>query len=397
MLQILETGKALYVLAGICGLGILTRLITGRLYKRLLKESTNLGMTKNKRLKELRQRAENTYRMNQGMRDSGAWLEHQLNELRFMGITLTGWSTLSMQWTWLCLMAGAAAAFASYWYRLDTYYIVLYGCGAVMLAMLTMLFDLGAAGSRKEQLLSALQDYVENIMCPRLARNQSLDGSRDLSEGERGQRGTRRMLRGGRENRFGARNDNRADGTSLEADAGAERAGVTCAGTEINRTETNGAGIIDEHGAEHAAMAGGEIERLPVNPNDADRNGRNRKETGRGGRERGGLGRTGTDGVLSSESVINGGRGGGPQNGRKLTGRAAKRAAEAAAAAARTEIHIGPNDVPESCREVDYLKRSLEQIAAGREKSRAADENWLKDLGPEEVQLIGDILKQYLV
>ena len=50
----------------------------------------------------------------------------------------------------------------------------------------------------------------------------------------------------------------------------------------------------------------------------------------------------------------------------------------------------------ETVRDVDYLKRSLEQIAASREKSRAADENWLRDLKPEEVELIGDILKQYL-
>ena len=47
-------------------------------------------------------------------------------------------------------------------------------------------------------------------------------------------------------------------------------------------------------------------------------------------------------------------------------------------------------------RDVDYLKHSLEQIAASREKSRGLDENWLKDLKPEEVELIGDILKQYL-
>ena len=75
MLQLLETGKALYVLAGICVLGIMTRAITKRFYKRLIKESTNLALTKNKSLKELRQKAENTYRMNQGMSDSGAWLE----------------------------------------------------------------------------------------------------------------------------------------------------------------------------------------------------------------------------------------------------------------------------------------------------------------------------------
>ena len=81
MMQLLETGKALYVLAGLCLMGILTRGLTRRLYKGLLKESTNLTVTKNRTLKELKTRAENAYRVNQGMRDTGAWLEHQLNEM----------------------------------------------------------------------------------------------------------------------------------------------------------------------------------------------------------------------------------------------------------------------------------------------------------------------------
>ena len=170
MLQLLETGKALYVLAAICLLGIMTRGITRHLYKRLLKESTNLTLTKNKGLRELRQRAENTYRMNQGLRDCGAWVEHQLYDLKVMGMTLSGWSTLSMQWTWLCLLAGGAGAFLSYWYRLDTYYIVMYGGGAVLLSMFTMLFDNGMAGGWREQLVVALQDQLEHVMCPRLAR-----------------------------------------------------------------------------------------------------------------------------------------------------------------------------------------------------------------------------------
>ena len=46
---------------------------------------------------------------------------------------------------------------------------------------------------------------------------------------------------------------------------------------------------------------------------------------------------------------------------------------------------------------MDYLKRSLEQIAASREKAKDGDESWLKELGPDEVQIIGDILKEYLV
>ena len=73
MLQLLETGRALYALAALCVLGILTRMVTRHVYKRLLKESNDLSLTRNKSLKELRQRAENTYRVNQGLVDSGGW------------------------------------------------------------------------------------------------------------------------------------------------------------------------------------------------------------------------------------------------------------------------------------------------------------------------------------
>ena len=54
--------------------------------------------------------------------------------------------------------------------------------------------------------------------------------------------------------------------------------------------------------------------------------------------------------------------------------------------------------VPASRSDVDYLKHSLEQIAAGREKERGArhGEDWLKDLNPDELRLIGEILQEYL-
>ena len=56
------------------------------------------------------------------------------------------------------------------------------------------------------------------------------------------------------------------------------------------------------------------------------------------------------------------------------------------------------DDKPEekSRRDVDYLKNSLEQIAASRERSQA-DGEWIKDLSPDELELVGQILKQYLV
>lgn len=318
MLQLLETGKALYVLAAICLLGIMTRGITRHLYKRLLKESTNLTLTKNKGLRELRQRAENTYRMNQGLRDCGAWVEHQLYDLKVMGMTLSGWSTLSMQWTWLCLLAGGAGAFLSYWYRLDTYYIVMYGGGAVLLSMFTMLFDNGMAGGWREQLVVALQDQLENVMCPRLARNLPAEGGRGAEAADRP----------------GMRNVSRLS----------ERAGRLARG-----------GQMEQEGPEHQEMP--------------ERSGAAATAATAGAAGNGGPG-TGT-----------GGRKGGQRGGRRNQA---------------PDTTAGTGGAQENIRDVDYLKRSLEQIAASREKSRLLDENWLKDLKPEEVELIGDILKQYL-
>lgn len=325
MIGLLETGRALYVLAAVCLLGIVTRLATKNLYKRLLKESANMSLTKNKRLKEMKQKAENTYRMNQGMRDSGAWLEHQLNDMRFIGLTLNGWVNLSAQLTWLCLLLGGAGAFFSYWYRLDTYYIVMYGGGAVLMAMFTMLFDNGAISGRREQLMASLQDYMENVLCPRLAKSLPEDGAVDeaAETARNGSRGLTRL----------ADRAIRGQRTAAEPELRGGTAGMGSAGAGIAAASTAGAGIAG------SAVPG-----------------------------------TGGTGAGSGK--------------RASGGRLSRRDAANVTTAATAEAAGQPD--------VDYLKRSLEQIAASRERNRAGGENWLKDLKPEEVQLIGDILKEYL-
>ena len=51
MLQFLQTGRMLYVLGAICLLGIISKLVTSSLYKRLIKETGNMALTKNKNFK----------------------------------------------------------------------------------------------------------------------------------------------------------------------------------------------------------------------------------------------------------------------------------------------------------------------------------------------------------
>ena len=95
----------------------MVRLAAGSFYKRLIRESSNLALAKNRYLRALRQNAEDTYRINMGMNNTRVYLERQIYSLRFMGISLQGFENLGGQLTLLCFLAGGAAAFLSYWNR----------------------------------------------------------------------------------------------------------------------------------------------------------------------------------------------------------------------------------------------------------------------------------------
>ncbi len=314
MLEILQTGKALYVLAAFCGIGVITRWLTRNLYKRLIKESDNMTLTKNKCLRSFKQKTESTYQMNQGIPRIKPYLERQMYDFKYMGVTLHGWNIFANQMTLWCFLAGGGAAFASYWFRTDPYYIVLYGSVGIMAGLFTILVDHGAGISEKrQQLFAVLDNYLENTLIYRL------DQDRDEFDG--------------------------ISGPHLEP-----RENIR----SIYPAATRG-------GAENEAEPDKKSER---------RNARQR---------------------LKSERPEK------PVRNRVQSQQIEEYPDEMDAQLERGEKNVSQEAVG-SRRDVDYLKRSLEQIAASREKERSnrAGEDWLKDLNPEELKLIGEILQEYL-
>ena len=258
MLQFLETGKALYVLTAICLLGVLSRFTARGLYKRLIKETDNMTLTKNRFMRELKQKTENTYRLNQGIHNTQAYLEKQLYGYRFIGLSLNGWTSFASQMTLLCFLAGGAAAFGAYWF---------------------------------------LQDYLENSLFNRLSKET---------------------------------------------------------GAAINMMEDT---------ARETARSGSSKSIRPISrPERVDRAERVERATA----------------TKEPEEA--------PQPIKR----------ERASRTSRKELAPQQEpDVVNSRRDIDYLKRSLEQIAASREKNRS-EGDWVKALTPDEMQLVGDILKEYL-
>ncbi|WP_101876618.1 hypothetical protein [Lachnoclostridium edouardi] len=307
MQEFLTTGQALYVLAGICGLGVFCKWVTRILYKRLIKESKNVAMTKNKNLKMLKQRVESTYRTNSGIHNMSTYLEHQMTDFKFLGVTLTGWGNFSNQMTLLCFIAGGAASFLSYWYRSDSYYIILYGSMGILGGLFTMFVDSGVnLNEKRGQLLIALEDYMDNSLFFRPGKGRMVY-QEEASETARS--GSRETLR--------------------------ER---VYAGTEPNE---------EDNQEEFAGKEGREA--MKARTAAARRSSRRREAVRAAGKE------GGRDGSREMS--------GEPGLGREMEG--------------------------------DSLKHSLEQIAASRDKGKL-DQNWLKDLNPDEVRLIGEIIKEYL-
>ena len=148
MLEFLQTGKAIYVLAAVCLAGMLSKLAARNLYKRLIKETGNMMLTKNKWLRELRQKAEDTYYLNQGVANTQVFVEKQLYEAKMGMFTPEGWSELSNQMTALCFLLGGAAAFGAYWYRCDSYYIILYASMGMLTGIFNIMVDYGTGQCR---------------------------------------------------------------------------------------------------------------------------------------------------------------------------------------------------------------------------------------------------------
>ena len=67
LLEFLETGKVLYIMLAVSVLGILSKLLVNGRYKKLIKQSQNMGTAKDKYLKQWKVKFENTYRSNSGI------------------------------------------------------------------------------------------------------------------------------------------------------------------------------------------------------------------------------------------------------------------------------------------------------------------------------------------
>lgn len=337
MLEMLQTGKALYALAVIGAIGAASKFITRSLYKRLIRETDNMAMTKNRNLKALKQKLETICRLNQSIVNTEAYLERQMYGFRFMRISLNSWNNLSAQMTILGIMTGGAASFAAYWYRLDSYYVVLYASAGAFLGLALAFLDSSfSIGLKQQRLANALLEYTDNSVLVRAIRTGAgqeerfQDSARCLPLREAGTDELNEREAIIRENAV-------RDGLIQEAVAIPERRREA-----ENKTPLFTAKKLDRPTG---------LKRLK-----SERAGRGQK----------------TAAMIEEKNAL-------LQNKKEDS----------------KNVPSAQESSGEGLRDIDYLKHSLEQIAASRERSKHQEE-WTKNLNPEEMRALGELLRQYL-
>lgn len=314
MLQFLESGNGVYVVAAICILGILSKLMAHNFYRRAIKQADNMASTRNRFLKSFRQKTENTYWMNQEIYNARVYIERQMFGYRFLGVSLDAWDGFAGQAVLLSLIAGGIGAYFSYWYQLDSSYIVLYGAVAAMGALAVLFVDQSLKNNqRREQLVVCLQDYIENSM---------------------GRRAANRMEKEEKE----AAEQNNKDNVIVSMERGMLRTKADEEGEKVSAAEAK------------------------------------KEDNGRG------------------QSTRRGG----------FAGRRRARAAEQSLA--EEDMNAMENGRRSSVAEIENLRKSMEQAAAGKDKAldeqaaaRAqAGVDLTKILEPEQIRVLGEILKDYL-
>lgn len=179
MLQLLQNGTALYLLVAICVFGIVSKLIARNSYKRLIKETNTMAMSKNKYLRNLKQKAEDAYRVNQGIVNTQVYLEKQLFDTKVGAMTPQGWAGFSSQMTWMCLLGwrrpGVSFLLVPLRFLLHS---IVWNCGYHDGGFKCDCGKWSWSDAKRQQLFVSLQVYLENVLWHRM----ELEKAGELSE-----------------------------------------------------------------------------------------------------------------------------------------------------------------------------------------------------------------------
>lgn len=159
----------IYTFAGLCGLGLLLRLIVNLVYKSLVKESDRLGETKNKMLKHMKLKFTTCYKLKIGVNNVDTFVDKSVLKYRFCGVLLSTWDNLCGLILFLNLLIVPVITVFGVAFGCGQDQVLLTGAVGIFASAILILVDKSINLSSKKKILRLnLMDYLENFCKVRL-------------------------------------------------------------------------------------------------------------------------------------------------------------------------------------------------------------------------------------
>ena len=186
MLQYFENGMALYVMAVIFALGAVSKMVASHTYKRMIRQCDNLGSIKDGYLRQIRSKYESLYRLNDGIKNCGVFVEKQVNGYRILRIPIQRWENMAMHAALFCFLAGVGTSFLCFWYSLGVRPVVLHFVSGVMFGVALVIVDgIADTGTKKDMLIVHIQDYLENNFASQIIRGSQTENRKNVAAATR--------------------------------------------------------------------------------------------------------------------------------------------------------------------------------------------------------------------
>lgn len=163
MKELLEQGLGMVLIGSIAGLGIITRMILWRYYRKLVKSCREIGASNNKTVAYIREDVNRRKQCGLGMKSTLVYTECRLSECKTAGFRLGVLEGVSEQSLLLVLLSGVLSALAGIVWgcKLKVVLFLLFFSGCTLLVLLLLDLITGLREKHKRVCLS-IRDYIEN-------------------------------------------------------------------------------------------------------------------------------------------------------------------------------------------------------------------------------------------
>lgn len=164
-----EKNYIIYALTGLCGVGLLLKLITNFVYIRLVKASASMSSSKNKLVKQMKLKFETFYKLKIGVNNVDIFVDKYVYKYKICGILLSTWENLGGLMLMLCLLTAPVFSILGLILECGEHQILsTFFTGVCTSAILILVDNLCNISSKRQMLKLNIKDYLENYLKVRL-------------------------------------------------------------------------------------------------------------------------------------------------------------------------------------------------------------------------------------